>query len=74
MKLYDKNGDVIVFRAHVGNGEYRGRKFHFGTATTPAGDLLGLPVVSWDDGTVVAFEMADLIPRAYTCAFGEVEP
>ena len=59
------NGGVITFRVHVGNGEYKGHEFRLGVATTPAGDLLGLPVVSWDDGITVTFEMEDLIPKAY---------
>ena len=45
--------------------EYKGHEFKLGVATTPAGDLLGLPVVSWDNGTTVTFEMEDLIPKAY---------
>lgn len=65
MKVHGKNGCVITFRAHVGSGEYKGHEFELGVAITPAGDLLGLPVVSWDDGTTVTFEMEDLIPKAY---------
>lgn len=65
MKVHGKNGGVITFRTNVGNGEYKGHEFRLGVATTPAGDLLGLPVVSWDDGITVTFEMEDLIPKAY---------
>jgi hypothetical protein len=65
MKVHGKDGGTITFRAHVGSGEYKGHGFKLGVATTPAGDLLGLPVVSWDDGTTVIFEMEDLIPKAY---------
>ena len=65
MKVHGKNGGFITFRVHVGSGEYEGHEFKLGIATTAAGDLLGLPVVSWDDGTTVTFEMEDLIPKAY---------
>ena len=65
MKVHGKDGGTITFRVHVGNGEYKGHGFELGVATTSAGDLLGLPVVSWDDGTTVTFEMEDLIPKAY---------
>lgn len=65
MKVHGKNSGTITFRVHVGNGEYKGNEFELGVATTPAGDLLGLPVVSWDDGTTVTFEIEDLIPKAY---------
>lgn len=41
------------------------REFELGVATTPAGNLLGLPIVSWDDGTTVIFELKDLISKAY---------
>lgn len=71
MKVHGREGGTITFRAHVGGGEYRGHGFEFATATTPAGDLLGLPVVSWDDGTTVTFEMEDLIPQAYGLVFGK---
>ena len=27
MKVHGKNGGVITFRAHVGNGEYKGHEF-----------------------------------------------
>ena len=65
MKVHGKNDNTITFYAYVGNGEYKGHEFTLGVATTPTGDLLGLPFVSWDDGTTVTFEMKDLIPRAY---------
>ena len=65
MNVHGKNGGLITFRAHIGSGEYKGHEFKLGVATTPAGDLLGLPVVSWDNGTTVTFEMEDLILKAY---------
>lgn len=65
MKVHGKHDGTITFRTHVSSGEYKGHEFKLGIATTPAGDLLGLPVVSWDDGTTVIFEMKDLIPEAY---------
>lgn len=64
MKVYGKNDDTITFRAHVGSGEYKGHEFKLGVVTTPAGDLLGLPVVSWDDGTTTTFEI-EVLPKAY---------
>ncbi len=70
MKVHGKNGGTIMFRAHVGSGEYKGHEFKLGVATTPAGDLLGLPVVSWDNGTTVTFDMEDLIPKAYELSGG----
>ena len=73
MKLHGKDGGMITFRVHVGSGEHKCHEFKLGVATTPAGDLLGLPVVSWDDGTTVTFELEDLVPRAYEHAFGEEE-
>ena len=71
MKYHDKNGGTITFRAHVGNGEYKGHGFNLGITTNGCGDLLGMPVISWDDGTTITFELDDIIPKAYECAFGK---
>lgn len=65
MRVYGKNDGTITFRAPAGSGEYMRHKFKLEVATTPAGNLLGLPVVSWDDGITVVFELEDLIAKAY---------
>lgn len=68
MKYHGKDGGIITFRHYVGSGEYRGRRYELSVASTPAGDLLGVPVVTLDDGSTVTFELADIIPHAYNFA------
>lgn len=68
MRYHGKDGGIITFRYHVGSGEYRGHRYKLAVASTPAGDLLGMPVVSWDDGSTVTFELDDVIPKAYNFA------
>ena len=68
MRYHGKDGGIITFRYHVGGGEYRGHCYKLAVASTPAGDLLGMPVVSWDDGSTVTFELDDVIPKAFNFA------
>lgn len=72
MRVHDKSESVITFRQHVGSGAYQGVAFDLGIATDHAGDLLGLPVISFDDGrdTTVILELDDLLPMAWLAARG----
>ena len=68
MRFHGKNGGIITFRASVGDGEYKGHKFRLAVSCTPDGALLGMPVVTWDDGSTVTFELDDIIPHAFNYA------
>lgn len=59
MRVYDMNDGTILFRSRMGSGAYKGHEFHL--------DMLpnGCPVIDFEgEGTMVAFELADLLPMA----------
>ena len=59
MRVYDKDNGTILFRSRMGSGSYKGREFHLDALPN------GCPVVDFEnDGVMVAFELADLLPIA----------
>ncbi len=68
MKIHRKSDDVITFRSHVGNGDYRNTPFDLAVTAMPDGTLLGMPVVTFGDTTVV-FDLEDVVSQAYDFAF-----
>ena len=75
MRVHAHDSDEIVFREHVGTGTYRGVEFRYSIARSPAGTLIGLPVVEFDGGQapMVVVELGDILPLAYRAAFEEKE-
>ena len=65
MRYHDKNGGTITFRHVIGEGEYKGHRFELAVTMTPLGDIHGMPVITWDDGSTVIFEVEDIVPRAF---------
>ena len=57
-----KDGIMGVFRMFVGDGTYHGIKFDLCVTTTPAGDLTGMPIVSFkdDDGKTIGTACLEL--------------
>ena len=72
MKVHDKSGGVITFRAFVGSGEFMGEPFDLCVSTLPDGTLTGMPIIDFKDASVT-FELEDLLPKAYMAAFGKEE-
>lgn len=59
MRVYDKKDGTILFRSRMGSGTYQGHEFNI--------DMLpnGCPVIDFSGyGTMVAFELGDLLPIA----------
>jgi len=73
MLKHDRNGGTLTFRLFIGSGEYNGLPFDLCVATTPAGTVLGLPIIEFKDkdSTLVTFELEELVERAYEFAFGD---
>lgn len=65
MLVHTRDGGSITFRQHIGDGTYEGHKFKLGITCTPDGRLLGMPVVSWDNGVTVTWEMEDIIHPSF---------
>ena len=68
MKYHDERGGFITFRVAIGNGKYKGHKFELAVSRGVDGTILGMPVVTWDDGSTVTFELDDVIPHAFNYA------
>lgn len=67
MRIHDRSGGTITFRAHVGSGVYRDVPFDLAVTTTFDGTLTGMPVVTFGDVTVT-FDLEDVVSQAYAFA------
>lgn len=72
MKIHHKSDETITFRAHVGSGDYRNIPFDLSVTSMPDGTLMGMPVVTFGDVTVV-FDLEDVVSQAYHFAFSKDE-
>lgn len=72
MKIHRKSDDIITFRSYVRSGDYRDIPFDLAVTSMPDGTLLGMPVVTFGDVTVV-FDLEDVISQAYDFAFQKDE-
>ena len=68
MRIHDRSGGTITFRAHVGSGVYRDVPFDLAVTAAPDGTLMGMPVVTFGDVTVT-FDLEDVVSQAYAFAF-----
>lgn len=73
MKVYQKDDDRIFYRQHVGKGTIGGLHFDMYVAMNREGDLIGLPIIEWENGTSVVVEVDEIVALAYKAAFGEGE-
>ena len=59
MKKYEKGDETILFRSRMGSGKYKDHEFNLDTLPN------GCPVIDFvNEGVMVAFELADLLPMA----------
>ena len=73
MKVYQKDGNRRFFHQHVGKGTCRGVHFDLSVAMNAGGDLIGLPIIMWENGPTVVVEVDEIVALAYKAAFGEGE-
>lgn len=73
MKFHNRKNGVVTFRHAIGKGEYKGHRFELAVTMTPLGDIHGMPVITWDDGSTVTFEVEDIVPRAFDFWQNEVD-
>lgn len=70
MKVHKKNDDAVMLREKIGGGRYKGHDFELFVSTNLANELTGVPVVRWDNGTMVMVELDDFISTTFDLAFG----
>lgn len=59
MRKYEKGGGELLFRSRMGSGKYKNHEFNLDTLPN------GCPVIDFvNEGVMVAFELADLLPMA----------